>query len=59
MSSTDEEGSGSYEDACLFEDLTLLEACIDGDVESVQLILDDNPTVEELNERDHTGKVSS
>ena len=30
---------------------------IEGDFESVQSILDDNPTVDELNERDRTGKV--
>jgi hypothetical protein len=30
---------------------------IEGDFESVQSILDDNPTIDELNERDRTGKV--
>ena len=42
---------------CLYDEFTLLEVVIEGDFESVQSILDDNPTVDELNERDRTGKV--
>ena len=42
---------------CLYEKFTLLEVVMEGDLENVQSILDDNPTVDELNERDRTGKV--
>lgn len=42
---------------CLYDEFTLLEVVMEGDFESVQSILDDNPTVDELNERDRTGKV--
>ena len=42
---------------CLYDEFTLLEVVIEGDFESVQSILDDNPTIDELNERDRTGKV--
>lgn len=43
---------------CLYDEFTLLEVVVEGDYESVQSILDDNPSVDELNERDRTGKVS-
>lgn len=43
---------------CLYDEFTLLEVVIEGDFESVQSILDDNPTVDELNERDRTGKTA-
>ena len=51
-------GGGDINNSDLFYDeYTLLEACIDGDLESLQNILDDNPTNDELNERDPGGKV--
>ncbi|XP_063412180.1 ankyrin repeat domain-containing protein 33B-like [Mytilus trossulus] len=43
---------------CLYDEFTLLEVVMEGDFESVQSILDDNPTVDELNERDRTGKTA-
>ena len=43
---------------CLYDEFTLLEVVVEGDYESVQSILDDNPSVDELNERDRTGKVN-
>ena len=41
----------------MYEEYTLLEACIERDLEAIQTILDDNPTEEELNERDKSGRV--
>lgn len=42
----------------VYEEYTLLEAVVERDIEAVQAILDDNPTEEELNERDKSGRVS-
>ena len=41
----------------MYDEYTLLEAVIERDIEAVQAILDDNPTEEELNERDKSGRV--
>lgn len=40
-----------------YEDLTFLEACMDGDLDAMAAIIDDNPTEEEINERDRCGRV--
>ena len=41
----------------VYEEYTLLEAVVERDIEAVQAIIDDNPTEEELNERDRSGRV--
>ena len=41
----------------MYDEYTLLEAVIERDIEAVQAILDDNPTEDELNERDKSGRV--
>lgn len=48
------DGSMYYED-----DYRFIDACIDGDLEAVQAILEDDFTKEEINERDKSGRVSS
>lgn len=40
-----------------YEDLTFLEACMDNDLDAIAAIVDDNPTEEEINERDRCGRV--
>ncbi len=40
-----------------YEDLTFLEACMDGDLDAMVAILDENPTEDEINERDRSGRV--
>ncbi|XP_067685971.1 uncharacterized protein [Haliotis asinina] len=53
-----DDDDGSYYGSCYgYEDLTFLEACIEQDVEAVQAILDENPTEEEINERDRSGRT--
>ena len=42
----------------VYEEYTLLEAVVERDIEAVQAIIDDNPTEEELNERDRSGRVN-
>ena len=42
----------------VYDEYTLLEAVVERDIEAVQAIIDDNPTEEELNERDRSGRVS-
>ncbi|XP_060072177.1 ankyrin repeat domain-containing protein 33B-like [Ylistrum balloti] len=56
--SSEDDDTGSFDAACLYDDLTLLEACQEGDIESVQNILEDTPTDEEINESDRTGKTA-
>ncbi|XP_055870404.1 photoreceptor ankyrin repeat protein-like isoform X2 [Biomphalaria glabrata] len=40
-----------------YEDLTFLEACMDNDLDAIAAIVDDNPTEEEINERDRCGRT--
>ncbi|CAG5115298.1 unnamed protein product [Candidula unifasciata] len=40
-----------------YEDLTFLEACMDGDLDAIAAIVEDNPTEEEINERDRCGRT--
>ena len=48
------DGSMFFED-----DYRFIDACIDGDHEAVQAILEDDFTRDEINERDKSGRVSS
>ena len=40
-----------------YEDLTFLEACLDANLDAIQSIAEENPTEEEVNERDRSGRV--
>ncbi|XP_050418548.1 ankyrin repeat domain-containing protein 24 [Patella vulgata] len=40
-----------------YEDLTFLEACLDSDIEAIQAIIEENPTEDEINERDRSGRT--
>ncbi|ESP01760.1 hypothetical protein LOTGIDRAFT_172407 [Lottia gigantea] len=40
-----------------YEDLTFLEACLENDIDCIQSIVEENPTEDELNERDRSGRT--
>lgn len=53
---SDEDESGLVNTYC-YEDLTFLEACLEADLDAIAAILEENPTEEEMNERDRSGRV--
>ena len=58
MESDDDNSELMESSSYCYEDLTFLEACLDADVDAIQAILEENPTEEEINERDRSGRVS-
>ncbi|XP_076459480.1 uncharacterized protein LOC143292784 isoform X2 [Babylonia areolata] len=58
MMESDEDDSVCVEDGSYsYEDLTFLEACLEADLDAIQAILEENPTEEEINERDRCGRT--
>ena len=55
---SDEDDSVYVESSYCYEDLTFLEACLEADLDAIQAIVEENPTEEEINERDRSGRVS-
>ena len=55
---SDDEDSVYVESSYCYEDLTFLEACLEADLDAIQAIVEENPTEEEINERDRSGRVS-
>ncbi|XP_025082740.1 neurogenic locus notch homolog protein 4-like [Pomacea canaliculata] len=53
---SDEDESGLVNTYC-YEDLTFLEACLEADLDAIAAILEENPTEEEMNERDRSGRT--
>jgi hypothetical protein len=57
---SDDENSESVDCApYCYEDLTFLEACLEADLDAIQSIIEENPTEEEINEQDRSGRVST
>ncbi|XP_070180346.1 uncharacterized protein [Littorina saxatilis] len=54
---SDEDDSVCVESSYCYEDLTFLEACLEGDLDAIQSIVEENPTEEEINERDRSGRT--
>ncbi|KAL8593301.1 hypothetical protein ACOMHN_009954 [Nucella lapillus] len=57
MESEEEDSVCVEEGSLCYEDLTFLEACLETDLDAVQAILEENPTEEEINERDRCGRT--
>ncbi|KAL8591022.1 hypothetical protein ACOMHN_002567 [Nucella lapillus] len=57
MESEEEDSVGTTENAYCYEDLTFLEACLDADYDAIQSIVEENPTEEEINEQDRSGRT--
>ncbi|KAK7506271.1 hypothetical protein BaRGS_00002383, partial [Batillaria attramentaria] len=54
---SDEDENGYVESTYCYEDLTFLEACLEADLDAIQAIVEENPTEEEINERDRCGRT--
>ncbi|XP_076458400.1 uncharacterized protein LOC143292101 [Babylonia areolata] len=57
MESEEEDSVGAMDNTYCYEDLTFLEACLDVDYDAIQAIVEENPTEDEINEQDRSGRT--